>query len=348
VAKFDIDGFRIDTLKYIPPDFERIFGNAMREFGLSAGKKNFFSFGEVYDDESTIAEFIGRNTTTTGDTVGVDAALDYPLFFKLPAMIKGLGNTPADIAYVFENRKKVEQDVLTSHGEAGQYFVTFLDNHDQPQRFGYTGTPQQMDQIILGLGVLMTLPGIPCVYYGTEQGLSGHKTAEFSDDSMVREALWGKTDSTGKANGFDTTNPIYAALHTIGAVRGQRAALRYGRYYFRPISGDGVNFGLSTFQTGILAFSRILNDEEVVVVANTDASQTISVEVIVDSAINASSPTYSVLYSNRGRTGTACSPLILRGAASVVVHEVDGSISDGPLRTLPVQLEPHEVQILGI
>ena len=248
-------------------------------------------------------------------------------------MIKGLGNTPADIAYVFENRKKVEQDVLTSHGEAGQYFVTFLDNHDQPQRFGYTGTPQQMDQIILGLGVLMTLPGIPCVYYGTEQGLSGHKTAEFSDDSMVREALWGKTDSTGKANGFDTTNPIYAALHTIGAVRGQRAALRYGRYYFRPISGDGVNFGLSTFQTGILAFSRILNDEEVVVVANTDASQTISVEVIVDSAINASSPTYSVLYSNRGRTGTACSPLILRGAASVVVHEVDGSISDGPLRT---------------
>ena len=39
VAKFDVDGFRIDTLKFIPPDFERIFGNAMREFGLSAGRR---------------------------------------------------------------------------------------------------------------------------------------------------------------------------------------------------------------------------------------------------------------------------------------------------------------------
>ena len=31
IAKFDIDGFRIDTLKYIERDFARIFGNAMRE-----------------------------------------------------------------------------------------------------------------------------------------------------------------------------------------------------------------------------------------------------------------------------------------------------------------------------
>ncbi len=39
VAKFDVDGFRIDTLKFIPADFERIFGNAMREFGLRLAKR---------------------------------------------------------------------------------------------------------------------------------------------------------------------------------------------------------------------------------------------------------------------------------------------------------------------
>jgi hypothetical protein len=40
----------------------------MREFALSIGKKNFFTFGEVLDgnEESDIARFIGKNTTDVG------------------------------------------------------------------------------------------------------------------------------------------------------------------------------------------------------------------------------------------------------------------------------------------
>jgi glycosidase len=348
VAKFDIDGFRIDTLKYIPADFERIFGNAMREFGMSSGKKNFFTFGEVYDDEGTISQFIGRNTTATGDVVGVDAALDYPLFFQLPSMIKGLGPTPADVANVFENRKRVEEDILTSHGEAGQYFVTFLDNHDQSQRFGYTGPTQLKDQIGLGLGILLGLPGIPCVYYGTEQGLSGHKTPQFGDDSMVREALWGKTSGTGQTSGFDSSHPLYVALKALCQVRSEQPALRYGRYYFRPLSGDKTNFGLCTFQTGVLAFSRILNDQEVVVVGNTNTQGSFSGEVIVDFNINGANPAYRVLYSNKGKTGTVTPPLNFKPAGGVSIHEVDGSISNGPARSLSVILDAQEIQILGM
>jgi glycosidase len=75
IAKFDVDAFRIDTLKFISPDFARTFANAMREFALSAGKKNFFTFGEVFDEENTIAQFIGRNTSAVDGLVGVDAAL---------------------------------------------------------------------------------------------------------------------------------------------------------------------------------------------------------------------------------------------------------------------------------
>ena len=348
IAKFDIDGFRIDTLKFIPPEFERTFANAMREFGLSAGKKNFFTFGEVYDDESEISQFIGRNTTATGEVVGVDAALDYPLFFKLPSMIKGLGPTPADIANVFENRKRVEANILTSHGEAGQYFVTFLDNHDQSQRFGYTGPTQLTNQIILGLGLLFGLPGVPCVYYGTEQGLSGHKTATETDDSMVREALWGKVGSNGQATGFDTNHPMYLALQTIGQVRSSQPALRYGRYYFRPLSGDGTNFGLSTFPTGVLAFSRILNDQEVIIVANTIPEGDFSGEVVVDFNINGANPAYRVLYSNQSDSGAIAGRVVLKPQGSVAIHEVDGSITNGPARTLPIRVASQEIQILSL
>jgi glycosidase len=188
-----VDGFRIDTLKFISPDFERTFGNAMREFALSAGKKIFFSFDEVYDNENEIALFIGRNTSATGDVVGVDAALDYPLFFTLPGVLKGLGASPADLANVFENRRRIEADVLTSHGEAGAYFVSFPGNHDQPQRFGFTGPTQLHDQITLGMGVLASLQGIPCFYYGTEQGLSGHKDAGHQGRFDGSGSLMGQT-----------------------------------------------------------------------------------------------------------------------------------------------------------
>jgi hypothetical protein len=87
IAKYDVDGYRIDTVKYVLPDAIRNFGNAMREFGLSVGKKNFFTFGEIYDDEQTIAEFVGRRTEG-GEGFGIDAALDFPLFYKLPAVAK--------------------------------------------------------------------------------------------------------------------------------------------------------------------------------------------------------------------------------------------------------------------
>jgi len=339
IAKYDVDGFRIDTLKFISPDFERIFGNAMREFALSAGKKNFFTFGEVYDNENEIALFIGRNTAATGEVVGVDAALDYPLFFLLPGVLKGFGATPADLANVFENRKRIEADVLTTHGEAGSYFVTFLDNHDQSQRFGFTGSSQLQEQISLGLGVLASLQGIPCYYYGTEQGLSGHKDNQHQDDSMVRESLW------GKPNTFDVTHPLYEALQRILQVRNEQPALRYGRQYFRPISGDGFNFGVSPYPSGVIAFSRILNEQELVIVANTNTQQVFTGEIIIDRQLNPAGGTFQVLFSNQN--GSAKVGLVLdKLPGAVKVNEINGSLTNGPVRTLTLQLEPLELQIL--
>ena len=49
IARYDIDGFRIDTLRYLQGNLPQLFGNSVREFALSIGKKNFFTFGEVFD-----------------------------------------------------------------------------------------------------------------------------------------------------------------------------------------------------------------------------------------------------------------------------------------------------------
>jgi glycosidase len=335
IAKYDLDGFRIDTLKYLDPTFALTFGNAMREFALSIGKKNFFTYGEVYDDEERITEFIGRRASAAGDLVGVDAALDFPLFFRLPGVVKGM-LPPSDVVAMYQHRKDVERDIISSHGEATRFFVTFLDNHDQHQRMYYSPSdaPGQFDaQATLGLGCLFTLPGIPCLYYGTEQGLHGAGDS----DQNVREALWGKPDA------FDPAHPFYQAIQQLTNIRQTQPSLRYGRYYFRPLSGDGMHFGVSSTPQGVLAFSRILNDQEVVVIANTSTASAFTGFVIVDASLNPEGVRYEVLFSNQAYP-SAPGPVKSTGPCEIL--EVDGSISSGPAQTLPVILQPMEIQIV--
>src|SRR5580692_4309394 len=278
IGRFDIDGFRIDTLRYLKNGLPLLFGNSVREYALSIGKKNFFTFGEVFtgDAELEIAAFIGRTTTEGTDMVGVDAALDYPLYFDLKPVVKGFA-PPSELVGMYAFRKSVEEDVLSSHGDATRYFVTFLDNHDVKERIRYvdpTNPTQYDDQVTLGVACLFCLPGIPCLYYGTEQGLHGA-----GSDPAVREALWG-------GPGFPQSSTYYQHVSQIAAVRRECPALRYGRFYFRPVSGDGTNFGVSTFLNGIVAFSRILMDQEIVIVANTDTVNASKVFVIVDITLN--------------------------------------------------------------
>ncbi len=344
IARYDVDGYRIDTLKYLPADFALTFGNAMREYACSIGKKNFFTFGEVYDSEETIAQFIGRNTSINSDMMGVDASLDFPLFFTLPSVAKGQA-PPAAVAAMFQRRKQVEANVITSHGEAGAFFVTFLDNHDQPQRFYYRdpGDPQRYDdQAILGFGCLFGLQGIPCLYYGTEQGLAGAVDSNGSD-ADVREALWGKS----WPNAFDPSHPFYQAIQRLSALRAAQPALRYGRQYFRPISGDGLTFGVSPYPSGVLAFSRLLSDQEVLVVANTNTDAGWDGDVIVDFALNPPAAPYAVLFSNRGDASRGPDPVAERAGGALVVHEMNGSTTSGPVRVVPVHLAPMEIQFLS-
>ena len=338
IARFDVDGFRIDTLRYLKNDLPLLFGNSIREFALSVGKKNFFTFGEVFvgDAEREIARFIGRTTTSDTDMVGVDAALDYPLYFDLKPVVKGLA-PPSELISMYALRKQVEEFVLSSHGDATRYFVTFLDNHDVKERIRYVdpANPTRYDdQVTLGVACLFSLPGIPCLYYGTEQGLHG-----VGSDAAVREALWG-------GPGFAQNSAYYQHISQIAAIRRASPALRYGRFYFRPISGDRQHFGASTFLNGTLAFSRILMDQEIVIIANTDTNNASSVHVIVDNTLNKPGDQMRVLYSNKQQPQAPGIVEQLAGG-TVFVQETDGSTGTGPLNCLLATLAPLEVQILG-
>jgi glycosidase len=139
-------------------------------------------------------------------------------------------------------RKNLDQNLLISHGETSRYFVTLLDNHDAKQSFRWVqpgDSDLYNDQLTRALACLDGLPGIPGVYCRVEQGLHGYDM-----DPAVREALWGITP------GFSETNFFVSEMQKIVTIRQRYPALRYGRFYFRPVSGT-VSISVSRTLQGV-------------------------------------------------------------------------------------------------
>lgn len=149
-----------------------------------------------------------------------------------------------------------------------------VDNHDQigrspRSRFLYHDPFQ--GQAILAVGYLLASLGVPCIYYGTEQGFDGGGDS----DKYIRECMfgskWGAFNTTGH-HFFNPDHPIYHGISRIAAIRQKEPALRYGRQYFREISGNGFDFGYPMDGRGTLAYSRILDETEILIALNLDAA----------------------------------------------------------------------------
>src|SRR4051794_11018607 len=172
---------------------------------------------------------------------------------------------------------------------------------------------------------------MPCIYYGTEQGLHGA-----GSDPAVREALWG-------GPGHDPNSPFYQQIARILGLRSDQAALRYGRFYFRQLSGDGASFGFSSFTPGVLAFSRILNDRDIIAASNFSKASPQTLFVGVDFTLSKDGTALNILHSNKPAPAPA-EPT--RKLPKARVTQADGSVSQGICATR-VTLAPGEVQILG-
>lgn len=272
IAVSDIDGYRLDAVKHLEDSSTAIFCSAIREYAQKIGKNNFFIFGEIIGDDRFIDQYIARNARIPGTNErfpSLDAALDFPLWGILEGVIKGFVN-PAGLRARYERFKELYSD----HGQAGQYFVTFVDNHDQigrSPRGRFLHNNPFNRQAVLAIGYLLTSSGIPCIYYGTEQGFDGGG----DHDKYIRECMfggkWGAFNTAGH-HFFDPENTIYKEISRIAKIRHDEPALRYGRQYFREISGDGANFGYPIDGRCTLAYSRILDDTEILISINLDTN----------------------------------------------------------------------------
>ena len=246
-------------LKHMGPLACSRFCSNIREYAYRLGKRGFFLFGEIAQaDDEVYNRFIGQNTSKQdgNNTVffGLDSVLDFRLAMGdggLRSVLKGFQEPR-----ILFDRLEAQRQRALNRGEIGRYLMTFVDNHDsfwQPAgRFG-NGAPDE--QVIAAIGYLLCALGTACLYYGTEQGFSGH-----GGDNQMREAMFDK--ATPGRNLMNTDCKIYKEITKIAEVMRANEPLRFGRMYFRQISGNGVDFGFPFGTTYTLAFSRILYPEE--------------------------------------------------------------------------------------
>ncbi len=269
IAQTDCDGFRIDTVKHAEPKATSIFVNAIREYAQSIGKHNFHMFAEIVAEDDVLMKYLGQNTPNFDDPnqeyPALCGCLDFPLYFDLEDVIKRK-RPPIVLAERYEKFQHFYRD----YGKVGEYFVTFMDNHDQMHRPFYRFMHGESDWrlAVIGMGYLLTAMGIPCIYYGTEQCLNGGSDR---DDDYVRETMFGSNwGAFGATEGhfFNEQHSAYRAIATIARVRASEPALRYGRQFFRQVSGDGQTFGESRDPGGVFSYARILDTASIVIVIN--------------------------------------------------------------------------------
>jgi alpha-amylase len=253
VEDFDIDGFRIDTMKHVDDAFWQQFGPTMQQIAASHGNDDFFMFGEVALDGSDAAAKAFTSHYTTHDRM--QAILDFPFQDAARGFAsKGLGNQ--QLARFFRN-----DDWYTDHDSNAYELPTFLGNHDMG-RIGYflkTDNPDaDADELLardrLAHQLMYFSRGNPVVYYGDEQGFTGtggdqlarqtmfaSQVPEYMDDEQIG------SDRTGADDSFVTDSPMYTTIADLADVTAQYPALRNGAMQVRT-SSDGP---------GVFAFSRI-------------------------------------------------------------------------------------------
>jgi alpha-amylase len=296
IRETDVDGFRVDAVKHMGEKAISQFCSHVREYAFKLGKRNFFLFGELVGPEEMYNRYIGPKTSIQlGDTAiyyGLNSVLDYPLYHVLSNVILGR-STPEKLIERYESLRKNAM----SRGEFGEFLVTFIDNHDQvgqtfKKRFGHDATE---DQIIAGMGFLLCALGTPCIYYGTEQGLQGSGEGDWN----VREAMFSLSDL--KANTLNKNNRIYRQIARLAHLRKKSAILKFGRMYMRESSQDGKTFQLPVSNDCMLPFSRILYDEEMLVVYNSSLTNDDEEYIAVDRHLNPEGSVFRYCYGDKGK-----------------------------------------------
>ncbi|MFG2720366.1 pullulanase-type alpha-1,6-glucosidase [Streptomyces sp. NPDC048416] len=324
VHDFDVDGFRIDTVKNVDLDFWTQWATALDAYAKKQGRPRFFMFGETYSaDPAVTSPYVTRGR--------LDATLDFP-FQDAARQYASQGAPAAKLASLFADDYRYTTDKANAYEQ-----VTFLGNHDMGRIGSFlkqdhpgASDAELLQRDRLANELMFFSRGNPVVYYGDEQGFTGaggdkdarqtmfaSKVADYLDDDELG------TDRTHATDAYDPTHPLYRTIADLSRLTRANPALR-----------DGVQTERYA-KDSVYAFSRTdTTSRTEYVVAVNNATEAKSVSVPTGSA----DADFAVLYGGSGsvRSGAdatvqvtvpALSSLVLKAAAPLPAPAAKPSIT---------------------
>ncbi len=223
IADTGIDGFRLDAVKHIEDQWlidlrARVSAEVEPETG-----EHFYMVGETFDgDRNVIAYYVNPSM--------LDGQFDFPLRMELAGKLLMRKGSMSELAAFMDSNDDFYGAGIMS---------TFIGNHDIPRVIHLAeDTPvwdnewtdgkdmawagidlpsgtSAFERMALGFTLIMTIPGVPLVYYGDEVGMAGA-----GDPDNRRFMQW---------DGYSAGQQLLLEhLKKLTAIREQQIALRRG------------------------------------------------------------------------------------------------------------------------
>jgi glycosidase len=243
---FGIDGWRVDTYKYCDENFLNAMNTALeREFpGITI-------FGEAWVNSIIGNAYFTKNNMNIPFKHNANSVIDFQTCF---AMQSGMSMNQGWTDGVRKIYMTLAQDVVYKDPMRN---CIFLDNHDMDRIFSVVG--EDWDKLKMGLTWLLTLRGIPQLYYGTEILMKNFKVG---GDATVREDFPGgwANDPVNKftaAGRNEKENTAFSFVSALANFRKKSSALTTGKT-MQYVPRDGLYI-----------YFRYDKDQTVMVMANT-------------------------------------------------------------------------------
>lgn len=222
-----IDGLRLDTYPYNDPDFMKDWAEKIK-----AEFPTLSIFGEtLVNSAAAQAAFTGGNTVNRDFDTELPGITDAVL---KNAIYEALNGKSGWTDGVFRLYSTLAQDFL--YKDATKH-VIFLDNHDM-SRF-YSMVNEDINKYKTGMALLLTMRGIPQMYYGTEILMKNYS----NPDGLVRSDFPGgwpgdKADKFKAEGRTERENDAFNFVRTLANYRKNNPALQTGKLMqFVPENG---------------------------------------------------------------------------------------------------------------
>lgn len=178
ISEYGLDGFRHDATKHIPQEFWRALTQKLKEEYMVPQGKRLFQIGETFGNRELIGGYVGSGL--------LDGQFDFNLYFdarsafaidQVPFSMLNFSLHQTFNQYGFKNM----MGNITGNHDMARFIslagggLDFAENHIEAgwAREVGVGDPVGYDKLASLTAFIMTIPGIPVIYYGDEIGIPG-------------------------------------------------------------------------------------------------------------------------------------------------------------------------------